>query len=471
MKRLLLALFSPMLAIVPMASATDLFTEVRNADAKSLDEGAYADTREIRMNPQALFSKSAFVSQKEFRWTSTEVRGNDDVTYRGDGITLTSYKGTWWGLINGTQVIHSRGTRVYLSRFDEARLPFRGSDDVVFRDTTPHAQVIEPKDGQMYYIDVLMLYTPERRDAVGGDVAVQGQLQWELDLANTTEINSGTTTRYRVVAFRLADPGPGVRMTVESGFDWLRDTPLFWSWKKQLQADVMSLAVEEGVNAGGVAPLSLDPGVAFNVHAEPRFSDPYVFTHECGHLRNGDHDLAYAVDSTGSHHGDFWVNSDGLHRTPLAYPFACGVNCTAVPIWSSPSLTWDGVPTGHAGVSELAELMRQTGSIVARHVVRETSVKLAARWFAPTAKSGSRFSVFGTFSGEFGAVVSKWVDLYRGLPASNGACQGRPFARVSIDPAGSWVSVIQGWKAAPANVCITTSQGVMIVKGVRSLPQ
>lgn len=489
-----------------ISGAADLFTEVRSAaKAVTNGDGAFADTREIRMNPDAL-SKSAAELRIDGRfanitWISSDFRSLDNhalfgIVAQGGAeigeVILTAYKGGYWGQITldgQSYVIETKGMATFLHRFDSSELPdalLAGGDDVVFHapgvsSSVPHVQATRipfSKADTLSYIDVLMAYSPDRRDFDGGVREVEGQLQAQVDLANAAEEASGTTTRYRIAGYKLFDlpPGTGVAVAMEA---WVSSVVRI-QWQRQGQADMMSLAVDmyEGNSAGLAFSDHLAPGSAINTHAHPRFaaSGMYIFAHEAGHNRGADHDVAAAAGPPGlKNHGNFWRAPSGAYRDPMAYPHACHLiyqvlSCPTVSLYGSPKLYFEGVPTGIVGVSELAEWMRETGPIVARHFVRESFSKLAARWFPKTADAKSRFTVLGTLTGEFGSASSTYIDVYRGRIGPSGLCQGQPFAKkVPVGSNGKWSVVSEGWKAAPAAVCLVTSQGWVVQQMVRTL--
>lgn len=204
-------------------------------------------------------------------------------------------------------------------------------------------------------IDVLVVYTPA---AAGASSSIMAEIQLGIDETNQSYANSGIAQRVRLVhaaqvnytetgngdtdLTRLQNPSDGYVDEVHA----LRDA---------YGADVVSLWVENlGANTCGIGYLmtsvsSSFKSYAFSVVARSCATGYYSFGHEMGHNMGATHDR-YVNDGDGAYpysHG--YVNTQGKWRTVMAYNNKCsskGYNCTRIPYWSNPRVSYQGTPTG-----------------------------------------------------------------------------------------------------------------------------
>jgi hypothetical protein len=316
-------------------------------------------------------------------------------------------------------------------------------------------------------IDVLALYTPARRKYEGGEDAVRKFLERQVAEANLVEANSGTGVQYRLLDAReIAYVESG---ELEAAFTWLSKSKEVAALRDGAGADLVSLFVDyTGGGAAGLACGSADPDCPWSVMIPTEFSNGFLAAHEWGHNRELDHDVKYATpDSYPNNHGNFWKGSTGAYRDVMAYPYECwdelAESCPGVPLYASPAILFDGVPTGVKGVSEAAEVARLTGPIVAGYRTPEAVTRLIARWFPAERRMTIQVRVSEWRPGAH----AETVQLHRG-PLKNGQPQGRPFATVTLaDGAGS--VTVTGWRQGPAFISGKTSRGTTFQRFVRSL--
>lgn len=316
-------------------------------------------------------------------------------------------------------------------------------------------------------IDVLALYTPARLKYEGGAEAMRQFLERQVAEANLVEANSGTGVQYRLLHAREIAYVEAGELT--AAFTWLSKNKEIAALRDSVGADLVSLFVDwNGGGAAGLACGSADADCPWSVMVPTEFSTGFLAAHEWGHNRELDHDVKYAT--AGSHpnnHGNFWKGSSGAYRDVMAYPYECwdelAENCPGVPLYASPTILFDGVPTGVKGVSEAAEIAKQTGPIVAAYRMAEAVTRIIARWFPAERRMTIQVRVSEWRPG----LHSETVQLYRG-PLKNGQPQGRPFATVPLASGSGSVTVI-GWKQAPAFISGKTSRGTTFQRFVRTL--
>lgn len=234
-----------------------------------------------------------------------------------------------------------------------------------------------PTDDSGARIDVLVVYTPAARAAAGSSAAIQSLIDLEMAQANQSFINSGVTTRFRLVrTAEVAYAEAGIVTDLERlrlNGDGYADA--VHALRDEVRADVVGMVLEErdGV-ACGIAADILQPSVAeaakaFQVSARRCLGRGiYLLAHEFGHLMGARHD--WGVDPTNNapysfNHG--FVSPQRNWHTIMAYPDTCG-GCTAVQYWSNPDLALAGVPLGIAEGRAGAADNRKTLNLMAPYV-------------------------------------------------------------------------------------------------------
>jgi hypothetical protein len=211
-------------------------------------------------------------------------------------------------------------------------------------------------------IDVLVVYTDDARQVVGGTAAMEAKIALAETETNAGYANSGVTQRVNVV--HTAEVAYD-----ESGFDWgetlarfryhgsgysdfdavtapttgLRDTYL---------ADESVLIVEGDSQYCGMAYLMNPLGPyfessAFAVVAQSCATGYYSFGHEMGHNMGAHHDRANASGEGAFSYSYGYQAPDKAFRTVMAYncsPSPPG--CLRVNHWSNPDVLYGGQPTG-----------------------------------------------------------------------------------------------------------------------------
>ena len=226
-------------------------------------------------------------------------------------------------------------------------------------------------------IDVLVVYTAAAVTGAGGTAAMTSLIQLAIDETNQSYANSNITQRVRLVhsqqvtytetgnlcdgtgnsdLYRLQNSSDGYMDSVHT----LRDT---------YEADIVVLLVENGGSDCGCSFMQGTVSASFQDHAfavvaRNCATGYYSFGHEMGHVMGARHDW-YVDNTNGSpytyNHG--YVYEPSRWRTIMAYNDDCydsGFNCTRIPYWSNPLVTYGGIPMGVAEGSYHAADNRKT---------------------------------------------------------------------------------------------------------------
>jgi hypothetical protein len=212
--------------------------------------------------------------------------------------------------------------------------------------------LMEESDGETV-IDVMVVYSDDVADAVAD---IDSLIQLAIDETNESYSNSSVNQRLRLVhraqvdyvetgdsstdLSRLQDSSDGFIDEIHT----LRDT---------YGADCVSFWVESmGACGRGYRMISISSAFAawaFTVVRRSCATGYYSFGHELGHNMSAHHDCY--VDTTDQPypyiHG--YVNTADRWRTIMAYDEECddaGFDCTRIPYWSNPSVSYNGDPMG-----------------------------------------------------------------------------------------------------------------------------
>jgi peptidyl-Asp metalloendopeptidase len=134
--------------------------------------------------------------------------------------------------------------------------------------------------------------------------------------------------------WQLADKGDGRMEEVHA----LRD---------KYRADVVVLIVDDRHGCGLSTRVHADAEEAFAVVHHECAATTHSIAHEIGHLIGARHDLSIDKIMTPFPYGHGYVNGTKW-RDIMSYRESCG-GCRRVPIWSSPSVLFEGEPAGTPG--------------------------------------------------------------------------------------------------------------------------
>ncbi len=222
--------------------------------------------------------------------------------------------------------------------------------------------------------DVLVVYTPAARIAVGGTAAMEALIDlaivesndayafsivdFALNLAGTFEVDYSEGSGFSAALSSLRSLSDGIMDEVHPA-------------REAVGADFVSLIINNPSSCGiGYVMTSLAgnfSGLAFSVEHYSCATGNFSFAHELGHNMGAQHDLENApsgglfLDSIGWH----WGNStnpgyDGSYRSIMAY--APGQR---VQRFSNPDVDYAGEPTGLLNVANNAQTLNTTAPIAA----------------------------------------------------------------------------------------------------------
>ncbi|MFC1592046.1 M12 family metallo-peptidase, partial [Thermodesulfobacteriota bacterium] len=310
-----------------------------------------------------LFSDAVFVGYVE----KTIIRSADSYTVSGIIIDtwpgefiLSVHKGITMGSIklrDGShyQVVYAGGDIHYTREIDDSLYPPEAHSDQ--QPAVDEALLLaESDDGSI--IDVLVVYTPAARSAVGGTTAMETLINLAIDDSNEAYSNSRINPRLNLVhqeevsysadngsfsttLSHLANPSDGEMDNVHT----LRDT---------YGADMVALiSVNSSACGIGYRMTSLSASFATLAFSATRYScisGNYTFTHELGHNMGCHH----AVGDSGLARGGsmlysysygwrFTGDDSNQYRTVMAYSPG-----TRIKYFSNPKVRYSGTATGVA---------------------------------------------------------------------------------------------------------------------------
>jgi hypothetical protein len=213
--------------------------------------------------------------------------------------------------------------------------------------------------------DVLVMYTPQARDAAGGTAGIQATAQAAVDAMNLSFTNSGVDAEGVLVWTQLADYNDSANSSAD--LTWVRNDPQVAALRNTVGADLVSLIAENIGNSCGRGYLMTNPGPgfassAFQVTARSCAVGNLSFAHEFGHNLGLDHNPENSTTppANASFPWSFGHWHNGSYRTVLSYSSQCNNGCTRRPYFSNPDVLFNGLPTGVEDERDNARSLEQT---------------------------------------------------------------------------------------------------------------
>jgi len=265
--------------------------------------------------------------------------------------------------------------------------------------------------GTQYQHDILVYYTAGAMAVYGSNAAIESAIANQVAISNQVYVNSGIN-----VLLRLAYVGPTTYVSTgdaPTDVNNLRGTTDGYmdevhALRNQVGADILVLIVAPPWNYCGYSTNSSD-GLYANAVSTSCFGN-YSFTHEIGHSQGAGHnreDAAYTGSTANINYGygyRYCNRTDGLgFRTVMSY------SCTGAPvvgIFSSPSLTYNGLPTGVDYATSPS-----TAADNVRNINERAALVASARTLPGIVSPPSAPANLTATSSRSDQVVLKWGDL------------------------------------------------------------
>lgn len=233
-------------------------------------------------------------------------------------------------------------------------------------------------------IDVLFAYSEASVAGAGSHEAIQNDIETALHLTNEAYRASKTGVQFNLVHIGVVNYQESGDVAIDVGRLRNRDvsTSAIQSLRSLYQVDIVCLLVErDNYWGGGVANLPNQPSEYHrdnsNLVVYREDLSPGLLAHELAHIFGCDHDREAATNDspiTSYAFGTRFTVDNVLHRTIMAYH--PGVR---YPLFSSPDVTYRGVPTGipqgEEGEANNAEVIRRFAPTVASYYDAATRVE------------------------------------------------------------------------------------------------
>ncbi len=222
-------------------------------------------------------------------------------------------------------------------------------------------------EGEIQFIDLLSVYTPNARNKAGGFTEIEALIQAAVDNANTAFSESNMNVRYQLV--HTEEVNYNSQGTTSDALQWVTNSSYVSTIRDQFGADMVSIIVDTPSSCG-TGWVQRNPGPSFEAYAfQATDIDCAVgnltFAHEHGHNMGMEHNWENSSVGTNPSSASFdfsyahYVN--GSYRTVMSYSNPCPNGCPRVARFSNPNVNFAGVPTGIANERDNA----QTGDLIA----------------------------------------------------------------------------------------------------------
>ncbi|KAI9009285.1 Metallo-peptidase family M12B Reprolysin-like-domain-containing protein [Hyaloraphidium curvatum] len=246
---------------------------------------------------------------------------------------------------------------------------------------------------QVATIDILVVYTPQVRMAVGGTANIEARIRLAVAETNQAYANSRINMVMRLaymqeINYVANDMGQDLDRLTAVSDGYMDEVHIL---RNNYGADVVSLWTSVGAYCGIgwlMGTPSLDfAGWAFNVVHYSCATGYFTFGHEIGHNMGANHDRANSGGGGGSYPYSYgYQEPSGLWRTIMAYD--CPNGCTRLQYFSNPEVTYNGramgVDSTLANSADVARTFNNHAQIMAAWRAEVTSPQTVTTWTVKT---------------------------------------------------------------------------------------
>ena len=233
-------------------------------------------------------------------------------------------------------------------------------------------------DGQV--IDIMVVYTEEMQQAVGGPAGAEALINSIIAQANVGYAQSQISHRLRLVrAAQVNYVESGSASTDLQRLQNVSDGYLdeVHQWRDEVKADLVTMLVDSMSSSCGIAYLMSNVSLnfapfAFSVVQWECGSTNYSLAHEAGHNLGAQHDIDNAHTSGAFPYAYGYQAPDRAFRTIMSYN--CTSYCPRVNYWSNPDVTYEGQPTGVADEADNRRTLNNSANTVANFRVGSIDV-------------------------------------------------------------------------------------------------
>jgi hypothetical protein len=384
------------------------------------------------------------------------------------------------------QVRYDGGGVHSIREIDQSKFP--DNDDVAIPvDTGESQQDVGPMKDDGSIVDVMVVYTPSARSAVGGTSAMNTLIDLAISETNTSYQNSGVTHRVRLVhkaEVSYTESGFSAALSaLTSKTDGNMDE--VHTLRDQYGADEVVLLINNGSSCG-LAWLMTTVSTSFKTSAfavadHTCATGYYSFGHEIGHNMGARHDRYVDTSNTPYDTSHGYVNVSGKWRTIMAYNDKCsasGSSCTRIQYWSNPDVTYQGnimgVATGNSTAADNRSTLNNTAYTVSnfRDSVASSSATLSALTINGSSSiaggSSTTYTLTATYSNGSTATVtpSLWYvtpTTYASISSSGALTTSSVSSQQSITVAATYT---EGGVTLSKTLSVTITSSTAIENGI-----